>query len=37
VRPTVDVNHVSPEAAARATSERAKTVIGLHEEFFYDA
>jgi ectoine hydroxylase-related dioxygenase (phytanoyl-CoA dioxygenase family) len=37
VRPTVDVNHVSPEAAARDTSERAKTVIGLHEEFFYDA
>jgi hypothetical protein len=27
---------VSPAAAVRATTERARTVIGLHEPFFYD-
>jgi ectoine hydroxylase-related dioxygenase (phytanoyl-CoA dioxygenase family) len=37
VRPTSDANHVSAEAAARATTERERTVIGLHDPFFYDA
>ena len=37
VRPTTVANQVSPEAEARATTERARTVIGLHEPFFYDA
>jgi hypothetical protein len=31
------VNHVAPEAAARATTDRQRTVIGLHQPFFYDA
>ncbi len=37
VRPTAQANQVSTEAAARATTERARTIIGLHEPFFYDA
>ena len=37
VRPTVDANQVSAEAAARATTERERSVIGLHDPFFYDA
>ena len=37
VRLTEVVNHVAPEAAARATTERERTVIGLHTPFFYDA
>jgi hypothetical protein len=36
IRSTDDANQVSPEAAARATDERARTVIGLHPPFFYD-
>ena len=36
IRTTEAVNHVSPEAAARATDERARTVLGLHPPFFYD-
>jgi ectoine hydroxylase-related dioxygenase (phytanoyl-CoA dioxygenase family) len=36
VRPTVEVNHVSPEAAARATTERQRTLLGLHAPSFYD-
>jgi ectoine hydroxylase-related dioxygenase (phytanoyl-CoA dioxygenase family) len=30
------VNHVSPEALARAETERDRTLIGLHKPFFYD-
>ncbi len=36
VRPTALVNHVSPEALARATSPRLRTLIGLHPEVYYD-
>ncbi|MEI9886508.1 MAG: phytanoyl-CoA dioxygenase family protein [Rhizomicrobium sp.] len=34
--PTAEVNQLSPEAIARAQSERDKTLIGLHPPFFYD-
>ena len=34
--PTSEVNHLSAEALARADSDRAKTVAGLHPRFFYD-
>jgi Phytanoyl-CoA dioxygenase (PhyH) len=34
---TSEVSHVTPDAAARATSERDRTLIGLHAPFFYDA
>jgi ectoine hydroxylase-related dioxygenase (phytanoyl-CoA dioxygenase family) len=37
VRLTDDVHHASPEAAARATTDRARSLIGLHAPFFYDA
>jgi ectoine hydroxylase-related dioxygenase (phytanoyl-CoA dioxygenase family) len=30
------VNHISPEAAARAETDRERTLIGLHKPFFYD-
>ena len=30
------VNHLSPAAIARAETERERTLIGLHEPFFYD-
>ncbi|HEV2652129.1 MAG TPA: phytanoyl-CoA dioxygenase family protein [Rhizomicrobium sp.] len=30
------VNHVSPEAAARAETDRERALIGLHKPFFYD-
>lgn len=36
VRPTAAVNHVSEAAAARATSDREKRLIGLHDPLFYD-
>jgi len=36
VRTTAAVNHVSPEAASRARSDREKTLIGLHDPWFYD-
>lgn len=36
LRTTEDVNHVTDEAAARATDERSRTLIGLHRPFFYD-
>jgi hypothetical protein len=36
VRTTDAVNHVSAEAAARATTTRQRTLIGLHDPFFYD-
>jgi hypothetical protein len=36
LRPTDRANHVSAEAAARAQSQRERTLIGLHQPFFYD-
>lgn len=38
IRPTSDVNHLSRNALerARAGDERARTVVGLHGNFFYD-
>jgi ectoine hydroxylase-related dioxygenase (phytanoyl-CoA dioxygenase family) len=36
VRTTADVNHVSAEAMARATTTRERQLIGLHDAFFYD-
>jgi ectoine hydroxylase-related dioxygenase (phytanoyl-CoA dioxygenase family) len=37
IRTTDSVNHLSPEAIARATTERGRTVVGLHQPSFYDA
>ncbi len=37
LRPTSEVNHLSPEAAARATTTRERTLLGLHRVGFYDA
>lgn len=37
VRSTAEANQVSSEAVARATTERERSVIGLHDPFFYDA
>jgi ectoine hydroxylase-related dioxygenase (phytanoyl-CoA dioxygenase family) len=35
---TPKVSHqLSPEAVARATTERERTVVGLHDPFFYDS
>jgi hypothetical protein len=34
--PTAEVNHLSPEAIARAETDRERRVIGLHPMFFYD-
>ena len=34
--PTAVANPLSPEAIARAATERERRVIGLHPEFFYD-
>jgi ectoine hydroxylase-related dioxygenase (phytanoyl-CoA dioxygenase family) len=36
VRTTAEVNHVSPEASARARGARQRTILGLHDPFFYD-
>ncbi len=36
IRPTSAVNALSPEAAARADTPRERTLIGLHDPFFYD-
>jgi ectoine hydroxylase-related dioxygenase (phytanoyl-CoA dioxygenase family) len=36
VRTTVEVHHVSVAAAERATTERQRSLIGLHDPFFYD-
>ena len=37
IRTTDVVNHLSPEAIARADSDRARSLVGLHGPFFYDA
>jgi ectoine hydroxylase-related dioxygenase (phytanoyl-CoA dioxygenase family) len=36
VRATEQANQCSPEATARATTPRERTLIGLHDPFFYD-
>ena len=36
VRPTHVVNHASPDAIARAATERERQLIGLHPQAFYD-
>jgi hypothetical protein len=36
LRTTGDVNHLSDEAIERATTKRERTLIGLHDPFFYD-
>ena len=38
IRPTRDVNHLSPEAMERAVagSNRDRSVVGLHRRDFYD-
>jgi ectoine hydroxylase-related dioxygenase (phytanoyl-CoA dioxygenase family) len=36
ILPTDEVNHLSAEAIARATTGRARRVIGLHGQMFYD-
>ena len=36
VRATANVNQCSPEAIARADTPRARTLVGLHDPFFYD-
>jgi ectoine hydroxylase-related dioxygenase (phytanoyl-CoA dioxygenase family) len=33
---TEEVNHLTPEAIARAQTERERTLIGLHGAYFYD-
>jgi ectoine hydroxylase-related dioxygenase (phytanoyl-CoA dioxygenase family) len=35
--PTAEVSHVLPEAAERATTDRERQLIGLHNMGFYDA
>jgi ectoine hydroxylase-related dioxygenase (phytanoyl-CoA dioxygenase family) len=37
IRTTDEINHLSPEAVARAQTPRDRTVIGLHPMLFYDA
>lgn len=36
IRPTDVVNHASPEAIARARTERERNLIGLHPQVYYD-
>jgi ectoine hydroxylase-related dioxygenase (phytanoyl-CoA dioxygenase family) len=36
IRTTAEVNQLSDDAVARAKTERERTLIGLHEPFFYD-
>ncbi|HEV2530389.1 phytanoyl-CoA dioxygenase family protein [Phenylobacterium sp.] len=36
ILPTAQANQLSPEAIARASTERERRVIGLHPPFFYD-
>ena len=37
IRTTDVVNQLSPEAIARADTDRARSLVGLHGPFFYDA
>jgi ectoine hydroxylase-related dioxygenase (phytanoyl-CoA dioxygenase family) len=36
IRTTREVNHLSPEAVARATTPRTRRLVGLHPPGFYD-
>ena len=36
IRTTEVANQLSPEAIARATTDRERSVVGLHDPFFYD-
>ena len=36
LRPSAEANQLSEEAAARATTQRERALIGLHEPLFYD-
>jgi Phytanoyl-CoA dioxygenase (PhyH) len=36
IRTTEATNHLSAEAIARADGDRARTLVGLHDPFFYD-
>ena len=36
LRTTDEANQVSPAAASRAATPRERSLIGLHEPFFYD-
>jgi Phytanoyl-CoA dioxygenase (PhyH) len=36
LRTTDEANQLSPEAVERATTDRARTIVGLHQPFFYD-
>jgi hypothetical protein len=36
LRPTSEVNHLSPDAVERATNKRERRLIGLHKPGFYD-
>ena len=36
IRTTEEVNHLSPDAIARAQTERERRLIGLHPAYFYD-
>lgn len=36
LRPTSEVNHLSPDAMARIDGERSANLVGLHRPFFYD-
>lgn len=36
IRPTAEVNHLTPEAIERAVTPRQRTLVGLHDPYFYD-
>jgi hypothetical protein len=36
VATTAEISHVSPQAAARAETDRERTLIGLHQPYYYD-
>ncbi|MGZ8764923.1 MAG: phytanoyl-CoA dioxygenase family protein [Acidimicrobiia bacterium] len=37
IRPTARSHQLSPEAVERATTERERSIVGLHDPYFYDA
>jgi ectoine hydroxylase-related dioxygenase (phytanoyl-CoA dioxygenase family) len=36
ILPTDEVNHLTPDAIARATTPRQRQLVGLHDPYFYD-
>ena len=36
LRPTTEVNQLTPEATARAVTPRQRSLVGLHDPYFYD-